>query len=214
MDKAEHDIRYGIREEWLEHAVGLMRPEFEAAGAPLPPIIRVACGFPSRGGLATKKRVLGECWHDIASADKVCQIYVSPMEDMPDKVFSVLRHELMHTVTKPGHGSDFKALGLKMGMEGKPNEMLASNEVLAHFNEHQLEKLGWYPHVRLEPKDKKKKQGTRMLKIFCDGVEKRDDGTFNLSIAHDEYVLRGSQKVIDRGLPDCPVCGLGMQVDE
>lgn len=214
MNKDDYEIKHRLREEWLEEAAEMMRPEFEAAGSPLPEKVRVACGFPSRGGLAKKRRVLGECWHDVAAPDKVCQIYISPLDDMPDEVFSTLRHELMHTVTKKGHGPDFKALGKKMGMEGKPKEMRACQEVMDHFREHQLPRLGWYPHVRLEPKEEKKKQNTRMLKIFCDGVRKREDGSLDMSMVHDDYVVRAAQKTIDRGLPICPVCETDMKLEE
>ncbi len=210
----EHPIIHELREEWLEAAVTLMRPEFEAVGAVLPEKIRVACGFPSHGGLATKRKVLGECWHAEGTADKICQIYINPTEDMPDRVFSILRHELMHTVTKKGHGSDFKALGLKLGMEGKPKEMMANEEVTAFFKEHQLPKLGWYNQVRLEPTEKQKKQSTRMKKVWCDGVTKDDAGRMHLEGAHDEYVVRMAQKQIDRGLPTCGVCEREMEVDE
>jgi hypothetical protein len=212
----EHEITHKTREGWLDELVDMMRPEFEAAGVPLP-VVKTSAGFPPRGGLGEKKKTRGCCMY---GSDGSAHVFLNPTEDIPVDIFGVLRHELVHAALgkdesekNGGHGQKFKALGLKVGLEGKPTEMFPKLEVLDRFNSHMLPKLGWYPHIKLEPNRQKKKQTTRMLKIVCDGTERHDDGTLNTALAHDEYVLRGSKTQLDRGVPDCPVCGLEM-VDE
>jgi hypothetical protein len=58
------------RESWLLKLTDKLRPMFEGAGFPLPEKIRTSCGFPSKGGLATKKQRIGEAWSDAASEDQ------------------------------------------------------------------------------------------------------------------------------------------------
>ncbi len=209
----EHDITHTTREAWLDALVGLMRPEFEAAGVELPETVKTSAGFPPRGGLAEKTRTRGCCMY---GTDGSAHVFLNPTEDLPVDIFGVLRHELVHAALGKDvedHGPKFKALGLRLGLEGKPREMFPKLEVLDRFNSHMLPGLGWYPHIRLEPNMKKKKQTTRMLKIVCDGCETAQ-GSLNTSLAHDEYVLRGSKTQLERGVPQCPVCELDMNMEE
>ena len=77
--------------------IDLLRPDFEAIGAPLPEKIRVSCGFPSKSALANKARRIGECWGVESSEDKSFQVFVSPLLKESVEVTATLVHELVHT---------------------------------------------------------------------------------------------------------------------
>jgi hypothetical protein len=216
MDRDEHEIKHATREEWMDSLVEKMRGTFEEAGRALPEV-KCSAGFPPRGGLAPKTRTRGCC---MFGPDGSAHVFVSPLEDLPGDVFGIMLHELVHAACGPrkpgeksGHGKDFKALGLKVGLEGKPKVMWPKDEVVQWFMDKTLAELGWYPHKRLEPDIKEKPQSTRMLKVQCNGTRQRADGQLETRLAHDDYTLRGSKSQLERGVPLCPICGQDMTVD-
>jgi len=193
------------RETWLEAAVKLMTVTFESAGYIIPSI-RVSCGWPVRGGLAKKKRVLGECWSKDASADgQQAQIFISPAlcDDGMDPIgiLPTLVHEVCHAVVghKEAHNKVFGKCARAVGLEGKLTATNAGPELLEKCKGW-FAALGAYPHSQLNGLEKEKKQSTRLLKSICNA-------------AHNDaekcgYTVRITQKWIDEvGAPHCPVHG-------
>jgi hypothetical protein len=58
------------REAWLLRATNAMRRYFSKHSYTIPENVRLSCGWPSSGGLARRKRRIGEAWASTAS--KVC----------------------------------------------------------------------------------------------------------------------------------------------
>ena len=190
-------MKHQNRESWLEAAIVAMTPLFKQSGYKVPKV-RVACGWPVRGGLANKKRVLGECWSKDASADKsAAQIFISPNlhETCADMgVLATLIHEVVHAVVghKEGHNKVFGKCARAVGLEGKLTSTNAGPQLIESFKEWSRN-LGQYPHSRLDGmKAPGKKQGTRLLKCEC---------------AECGYTVRVTQKWLDIGNPICPMHG-------
>lgn len=189
--------KYTTREEWLQAAVKIMTPVFEGHDYKVP-AIHVSTGWPSKGGLGTNKRTLGQCWANEASADGKCQIFISPMltvcDDTCVNVLQVLIHEVCHAVVgcNQGHGKAFKKCATAVGLEGKMTSTKASPDLMVRFGEW-VKELGNYPHSKLDPKlSGVKKQSTRMLKCTCS-----EDGC--------EFIVRASKKaLLEIGAPLCP----------
>lgn len=189
MTKKKSNIVYGTREEWLLALVDPLRSEFTGVGLTVPDI-RISCSWPSR---SIRKRI-GECWHSKAAKDGRRHIFISPLIADSVAVAEIVVHELIHACLpdEAGHKKPFRDAMQKIGLEGKPTATHAGEKLRERL--HALcENLGDYPHAPLELSDtKEKKQGTRMLKLECQGCG---------------YVVRGTQKWIDIGLPTC-CCGV------
>lgn len=198
------------RETYLLAAVELLKPMFDSAGSPLPPV-HVSTGWPSSRGTSKKIKALGECWNKSASADEVAQIFISPFLDHPLHndipandgygVLPVLVHELVHAAVgnKAGHGKPFRRLAETLGLEGKMTSTFAGKTLLEKLNGY-LPVLGAYPHAKIDPTlSGKKKQGTRMHKCEC------------LTCG---FVVRITRKWLNEvGAPHCPKHG-AMHHDE
>lgn len=183
------------REQWLQTAVDKLTPIFRDAGFTVPEL-RVSCGFPSKGGLATKKRVIGECWDGLCAEDGKPQLFISPMlaaPETPGGVLATLVHEMVHATIgcKAKHGPKFKAAMKKLGLEGKPTATVAGTELLAKLAALVTE-LGPYPHSELKMVKERKVQTTRMHKCSCPECD---------------YTIRLAKKWIEVGIPVCPVPG-------
>jgi len=186
------------REAWLEEAMSEVSLEFKRLGFPLPPRIRVTCGFTSGG---TRKRpggavLIGECWDSSRSEDSSFEIMVSPVEDDPERVLGILVHELCHAAAglKCGHRGDFATLARGMHLEGALTattigDAFKSNAAPA------LKRLGAYPHAKLNAASRTK-QTTRMIKCQCTCG----------------YTVRLTAKWLSVGLPVCPLHGPMQQV--
>lgn len=181
------------REAWLQAAVEELRPLFRGHGHELPPI-HVSVGWPSSGGLGSKKRAIGQCWYGSTSEDNKPHIFISPLLDESGEesgVLPTLVHELCHVVAGVGakHGPKFGKVATKMMLEGKPTSTVAGEDLLARLKLI-VEKLGKFPHAKIVPSPKDPKaQTTRMKKAACTCG----------------YTVRLSQKWADVGLPSCPV---------
>lgn len=190
------------REEWLTQAVAKLTPLFKGAGLEVPEL-RVSCGFPSRGGLATKKKVIGECWDGLCAADGRPQLFISPMlnENSCDiqpatpfasaqGVLATLVHEMVHASigTKAKHGPKFKKAMKQVGLEGKPTATTADKAMCDYLGGILLQ-LGPYPHSELKMVRERKVQTTRMHKAECDCCG---------------YTVRLAKKWADFGAPICP----------
>lgn len=185
---------YATREAWLEAAVIRVSRLFKDINIEMPPV-RVSIGWPSKGGTARKKKVVGQCWSTKVSEDGVAQIFISPTLGS-DKVemLGVLVHEMIHAWddVKSGHQGAFAEAFKKIGLVGKTT---ASNvgESLANKLKTIIETLGEFPHAPLNAEEMEKqtpKQTTRMIKLHapdcCD------------------YIVRTTRKHIDTGYPSCP----------
>jgi hypothetical protein len=206
----------------------MMRLEFAAAGAPLPENLAVSCSWPS----GNPRTVIGECWVAEASSRGYPpqrptppprgpsipleqEVFISPVLDQVAGIQGVLvtlRHELVHAAGRRGHGREFKALAVELGLAGPMTATVASPELLDFINWTLLPELGRYPHgaitgraeilvpptesgdkpVILRPDDWPKKQSTRLLKAECPECG---------------YTIRLSKKWADVGLPGCPTDG-------
>lgn len=179
------------REDWLNNAVGEVRPIFQSKGYPLPTSIRVTCGFPSRH-VRSLNRAIGEHWSSSASDDATHEILISPVVDDPFEVFGILIHELAHSATDgEGHKGRFPRCVRALWLEGKPSTTTIGTAFRTNFND-LIDSLGAYPHARLNVQANRKVQGTRMLKACCPQCG---------------YTIRLSNKWADAGLPDCPIDG-------
>lgn len=195
--------KFETREQWLNAAVVRLGRLFKEIDVELPEV-RVSIGWPSKGGLATKGKVIGQCWSTKVAKDGVSQIFISPTlgEDLT-QTMGVLVHELIHAWDdcKSAHKGAFAQKARAIGLEGKMTESNVS-ERLAEQLKPILDDLGEFPHSPLiasEMEKERKKQGTRMLKLHvpeCCG-----------------YTVRTTQKWIDEGLPSCPH-GTEMEVAE
>lgn len=180
------------REQWLTEAVAKLTPLFRGAGLEVPEL-RVSCGFPSRGGLATKKKVIGECWDGLCAADGKPQLFISPVlcnAATAQGVLATLIHEMVHASvgTKAKHGPRFKRAMKLVGLEGKPTATRADSAMVERLAQIVAE-LGPYPHSELRSIKERKVQTTRMHKAECDCCG---------------YTVRLAKKWADFGPPICP----------
>lgn len=188
------------REQWLTEAVEALTPLLGDEGFSVPEV-RVSTGFPSRGGLSAKKRVIGQCWAATASKDGVPHIFVSPVLDKPRDVLSTLLHELIHASvgTEEGHKGQFVTAAKAVGFEG-PWTQTPVGEALAEVLDGLAEELGEYPHTKLDPAQSPiKKQTTRMIRLDSD--------------CEDGCTVRTTRKWIEKGDFTCP-CGGTMRAAE
>lgn len=186
------------REEWLQAAVGKLRPIFLGHGYTIPEL-RVSVGWPSTGGLAKKKRTIGQCWFGSTAADGKPQLFISPLLDADVKsaggVLATLVHEVVHVAAGKDakHGPKFVKVMKKLGLEGKPTATTAGEDLIVRF-ETILTELGPFDHSPITPVKENKPQTTRMRKCTCDSCG---------------FLVRLTQKWLDVGSPICPVAGHG-----
>lgn len=156
------------KEVWLGEALDqFVRPHFEAAGYKVPEHVRISTGWPSRGGLATKQRTIGQAWTVDSSDDGVHETIISLYLDDPIKVLGVLIHEVVHHVVgvEQGHGKAFADCMKAVGLCGKPTATEESEELVCELKKW-IKTLGQYPHAKLDGNNQKK-QSTRLLKLEC-----------------------------------------------
>jgi hypothetical protein len=161
--------KFQTREEWLVAAVEALVPIFDYAGQMLPDV-RVSVGWP--GGNGRKNSVIGQCWSTKVAADKVSQIFISPVLDEAVRVLDVLVHELIHAIDdcESGHKGRFAKIAKAVGLTGKMTATVAGDDLKAKL-EAIAEELGEYPHAAIvsgaQGADGPKKQTTRQLKVEC-----------------------------------------------
>ena len=160
---------FQTREEWLVAATEALAPIFAEVDETLP-AVRVSVGWP--GGRGSKNAVIGQCWASAASADKVAQLFVSPVLDDAVRVLDVLAHELIHAIDDcaSGHKGRFAKIAKGIGLTGKMTATVAGDDLKARLVAI-AEDLGEYPHAKLanpgDGAEGPKKQTTRMLKVEC-----------------------------------------------
>lgn len=156
------------REDWLQSAVGELRPLMTRVSAPdfLTPHVSVGWAKGSRGGAHGK--TIGQCWDKKASGDKErAHIFISPELTDPIEVLAVLLHEMVHASvgTECGHRGPFRKVAKAVGLEGKMTATVAG-EILKRKLGLVNKMLGEYPHPGLDGQARKK-PGSRMIKIQC-----------------------------------------------
>jgi|TARA_R110001583_G_scaffold38102_1_gene123133 rubrerythrin len=183
-----------FREEWLNTAVRDVTAQVFTPAQIIVPVedIQVSVGF-CKGQTA-----LGQCWSREASDKGRIEIFISPIEDDAIEVLGTLAHELNHAVDncKSGHRAPFKRrcekIGLIWEMQTRGCHTESTPDLIETFQ--QITKnLGAYPHAKITPKERLKKQTTRMKKLECTQCG---------------AVLRASQQVLN-GMTSptvCPVC--------
>ena len=177
------------REQWLNAALlHVARRIADKTDSQLPVDCRVSVGFP--GGGSARKRI-GECWPRARSADKVNEIFISPVLREPAQMLDVLVHEAIHAVDdcQHGHKAAFKQLATAVGLVGKMTATSAGPALQVWIAD-TLKALPPLTHGALSL-DGRTKQGTRMLKLEC-----ADCG----------YTVRTTAKWLDMGTPTC-CCG-------
>jgi hypothetical protein len=181
------------REQWLMDAIDIFRPWFEEVEKPLPETIRVSVGY----GKGQRQSTIGVCYNSHSAEDKIHQVFISPELIDPTRVLDVLLHECVHAADDgvSGHTGEFRRVAKGLGLEGKMTATVASEELRAKLTTI-ADKLGEYPHGRLDPRKRAKVQKTYMLKVVC-----IDKGC--------GYFFRLTKKHAERGLPFC-VCGSEM----
>jgi hypothetical protein len=187
-----------LREEWLIQAVNAVRPWFDDIKMPVPAKVRVTCGWPSTGALASNKRRIGEAWTRSASGDGHNEIFISPYLSDAVMVVAVLIHELIHAAdnNEHGHRGPFVKAARALGLAGKVTATVPSEELTKRIQDEVLKKVGQYPHATLDMSFRPvKKQSTRMRPLKCPECG---------------YTVRTTKKWIDHGLPTC-ACGSEMQ---
>lgn len=186
------------REEWLLKAAAFIVPVIEArAGVTVPPY-RVSCSFPSKGGTSPKKRVQGQCWAAMASADGHAEIFISPVDASAREVMEILAHELIHAaLPMDGHNNTFGKAARSIGFTG-PWTSTPTTPEFWEWVDPIIKKLPPYPHAKLNavravaaPKPQKNRQ----MKCECMTCG---------------YVARTSRKWLELlGAPICPADGHG-----
>lgn len=162
------------RESWLGAALNDLRGHFAAEGFEIPSGVRIAVGFPSTG---RRTKQVAETWDKSTSADSTWEIFIRPDIAEPVEVLSVLAAKAVHTVILPesGHGKNYKAAALKIGLQGRMRNPEPGTLLLAKLQE-LAAGLGTFPHASLaivngpslgRAIDRKKKQRTRMRKASC-----------------------------------------------
>jgi hypothetical protein len=180
------------REQWFNECIQKLRPDFERLGHPLPEKIRASCSWPSKSGLASKKRRIGEAWSAKNSADQSCEVFISPVLKDPVEVSATLVHELVHCAVgvELGHKGRFARLVKAIGLEGKMTTTRPGESLRARLREI-TDGIGPYPHAELTHSNAPKTQGCRLLKVICECG----------------CVVRMTRKWLDEVGP--PTCGCG-----
>lgn len=161
---------------------------------PLPPV-KISVGFPpgTRGG-----KVAACCCPRAASAGGFNEIFVNPTYDDPIYVLGNLVHELIHAIDDcaSGHKGFFASIARKVGLDGKLTATVPGEALTAQLAK-LVKRYGEFPHEQLKLGAARKKDGTRQLKVECEGCG---------------FIFRTSQKWIDMLHDDspCPACGDSM----
>ena len=175
--------QHATREAWYAAAVDELRELYASHGHVIPRV-RVGVGYPSAGRRST---VIGECWTRNVSGDASHEIIIRIDRTNAADTLAILMHELAHAVdaNAHGHGREFGAIVRPIGLEGPPTATHASDDLRDALTAWAAYgSLGAYPagtfapggaagggRGPLGPDDRSSgppKQGTRMIKAWCD----------------------------------------------
>jgi hypothetical protein len=155
-----------LREVWLERAASFLLDYMVQQGLPRV-VVRVSCGWPSRGGLGARTAVVGQCFPPTMCKDGIPQIFVSPRIDDSLQVLGTLLHELVHAAIgcQFGHRREFSQAARCVGLAGPPTATTVGpslRPVLERF----VAVHGSYPHAAIQP-HVKQKAGSRLRLYQC-----------------------------------------------
>lgn len=164
-------MTYQTREEWLNAFIDAARSHFERVNAPLPPNIRVAVGFTSRG---LKGAVVGEVWSDKASDDGHFEVFVKPTLTERPRICSVLTQQLIRAAVgiDKGCNAHFKRVAMSLGLTGtcKKGAELHANSDWYTWALPIMTQLGEMPYAPITAdgiSTARPKQNTALLKVEC-----------------------------------------------
>jgi len=202
------------RESWLRAVVdGFLRDHFKGAGLTIPKVL-VSVGWPPNRRIARngRSKIGGICCPMQWNEGKAYIIYLTPQESDSDDYLSVLVHELVHAAVglEAGHGKDFKEAGIAVGLEGKPTQMSAGDDLAVAMRKWvKRTKLGKFPHHR--ELYKAPRQTTRMVKVSC---KQRDCESRDFTGRGTGYTMRLAGSWLEEfGAPACPCCGVDLRWD-
>jgi len=160
-------MQYETREAWLQAFIDASRNKFTEVNAPIPPNVRVAVGFTSRG---LKGARIGECWSDVSSDDGHFEIFLKPTLTDAALICATLTHELIHAAVglDKGHSGPFKRVATSLGLTGKMTSTVASQDWFV-WALPIIEELGPMPYGAIHGglSSARKKQTTALLKVEC-----------------------------------------------
>jgi hypothetical protein len=150
-------------------------------------IPQVAAAAPLR--LRGKGHSIGQCWSQEVSADRTCEIFVSPELDAAQAV-AVLAHEAIHASVGVhcGHRAPFKKLALAIGLSGPMRATVPTVEFEETIRAW-IATESVYPHAPLSAARSPTKPGSRLLKAQCEGCG---------------YAVRVTRQWLDIASPICP----------
>lgn len=179
------------REQWLLLAVDALKPVFKKkCQIVLPKNIKCTMSFPL--GRSAHK-VVGQCLSEKISSGQKIEILINPTFDDPVEIISTLAHELIHAWdgNKNGHKGPFVRVAKDFGFMSPWPQTSETLELLIEFKAI-VRKLPKFPHNKISPIRRGKKQTTRMIKLECDQCG---------------FICRASQTaIVASGLP---ICGCG-----
>ena len=190
MSSPQHDqVPRFTREAWLtDVAEKYLWPRIEAARGKRPLKYRVSVGFPKgrRGGSGHS---IGQCWSQEVSADRTCEMFVSPELDAAQAV-AVLAHEMVHASVGVycGHRAPFKKLALAIGLSGPMRATVPSAEFEGTIAAWIAAEVA-YPHAPLSAPTSPTRPGSRLLKACCERCG---------------YTVRVTRQWLDVASPICP----------
>lgn len=141
--------KHRYAEAWLDHAVELYRPIFEAGGHAIPPVI-LSVGFAHDGYKPIRKRnAVAICYARQCSADSMNQIIVTPLRTEPLDLLWLLGHELIHAVDDcvHGHGPVFDKIAESVGYWPNKKASLIDAKKFDKTMAMMAQELGRYPRA-------------------------------------------------------------------
>lgn len=194
------------REEWLIEMSKHLENKFNDCGYKVHKRIRISCGLPSSRAFGPKSKTIGQCWARTVSADNHNEIFISPTIDESTMVAATLAHEMVHAIVgvKEGHRKAFRDCAVKIGLEGKMTETTPSADLVSFIDDKIIE-IGEYPHAKIDY-TKRKKEGTRLLKVSCINAE-----CDYFITEGKQYIVRMSKTALNYGEPRCGCCGEFME---
>ena len=173
-----------LREYWLRRAAIFLIDHMARCGL-APVVVRVSCGWPSRGGLGQRQAVIGQCFGPQVCTDGVPQIFVSPRLAESVEVLGVLLHELVHASVglQHKHLAPFSQAARKVGLVGPPTATVVGPALRPLLQEY-VAQVGAYPHAAIVPQVKGK-VGSRLRLYEC-GCQP----PVKVRVAHDTFQAR------------------------
>lgn len=195
------------REAWLHEIGDKLSPVIEEAAGLVygdkrkMPKWMATVGFPSKGALSTKKRVIGQCWPGMKGKDGSAQLFISPVIHENMEVVATMAHEMVHAIDRceNSHRGPVVRMFRQLGLVGKPTATEAGPEFMEKVKPFLKEVKMSFPHTPLVANPKFKPQSTRLIKASCPGCG---------------YTVRVTKKWLEEaGTPICPTDKVPMKAE-